>query len=190
MYNCNARWYDPELMRFISRDPVRGNVFESMTLHRYLYCVNDPVNRFDPDGKWGLFAARLVVGGLISGISNAMSAEDGERGYAFAAGFAIGAISAISGDAVISAILSVVGANFNASLMSQFSYDSENQKFGRMLGTNMGLMAGILPLVKGSGWTGLVATGTASISGNFLGDIIGGIIEGGEKIINKWQDNY
>ena len=49
-YYCNARYYDPVLMRFTSYDPVMGKFEEPMTLHKYLYCTNDPVNWIDPSG--------------------------------------------------------------------------------------------------------------------------------------------
>jgi RHS repeat-associated protein len=49
-YYCNARQYDPVLARFTSRDPLQGNFKEPMTLHRYLYALNDPINRTDPSG--------------------------------------------------------------------------------------------------------------------------------------------
>jgi hypothetical protein len=42
--------YDTGIGRFTSRDPVRGNSEEPLTLHRYLYCQNEPVNGTDPTG--------------------------------------------------------------------------------------------------------------------------------------------
>ena len=65
-YHLRARMYDPAMMRFTGRDPVRGGPNEPLTLHRYLYCVNDPPNRVDPSGK--LSAANLVSG-VITGYS-------------------------------------------------------------------------------------------------------------------------
>lgn len=49
-YYLRARQYDPYIGRFTSRDPVFGKFQEPMTLHAYLYCINDPVNRWDPRG--------------------------------------------------------------------------------------------------------------------------------------------
>ena len=49
-YYCNARWYDPTISRFSARDPVKGEFQEPMTVHAYLYCGSDPVNRIDPLG--------------------------------------------------------------------------------------------------------------------------------------------
>jgi RHS repeat-associated protein len=50
-YYLRARQYDPQMMRFTSRDPMRGKYQEPMSLHRYLYCQNDGVNHIDPSGK-------------------------------------------------------------------------------------------------------------------------------------------
>jgi len=63
-YYCQARWYDPILFRFTSRDPVTGNYQEPMTLHAYLYCLNNPVNRTDPQGRFS-----FSIGGFLSAVS-------------------------------------------------------------------------------------------------------------------------
>ncbi|MBN1406772.1 MAG: RHS repeat-associated core domain-containing protein, partial [Calditrichaceae bacterium] len=52
MYYLRARMYSPYLGRFASHDPVMGKFEEPMTLHKYLYCGNDPVNGMDPTGLW------------------------------------------------------------------------------------------------------------------------------------------
>ncbi len=57
-YHLRARQYDPTMMRFTSRDPVRGFRENPLTLHKYLYCLNEPINKIDPSGKFfsGLWA--------------------------------------------------------------------------------------------------------------------------------------
>jgi len=50
-YCLRARMYDPALMRFTSRDPVRGKFKNPLALHVYLYCLNDPINATDPSGE-------------------------------------------------------------------------------------------------------------------------------------------
>jgi RHS repeat-associated protein len=57
-YYLRARQYDPQIMRFTSYDPVFGEPFCPLTLHKYLYCLNNPINRFDPSGE--LSAAALT----------------------------------------------------------------------------------------------------------------------------------
>ena len=48
----NARFYSPQLGCFLSEDTVEGNEEELMTLNRYAYCKQDPVNYTDPSGHW------------------------------------------------------------------------------------------------------------------------------------------
>ena len=65
MYYCNARWYDPDLYRFTGRDPILGSFREPMTLHAYLYCLNDPVNYIDPTGEIAL----NILSGALEGVA-------------------------------------------------------------------------------------------------------------------------
>ena len=67
-FYCNARQYEILLGRFTSRDPVRGSFNEPMTLHAYLYCLNDPVNSTDPTGEIPLALAFSmgIRGGLTA----------------------------------------------------------------------------------------------------------------------------
>ena len=44
LHYSNARWYDPELGRFITEDPIKDG------LNWYAYCGNNPVNYVDPTG--------------------------------------------------------------------------------------------------------------------------------------------
>ena len=62
-YYLRARQYDPAMMRFTSRDPVRGKSSKPLSLHKYLYCLNEPVNRIDVNGKF----ANQIAGCLIAG---------------------------------------------------------------------------------------------------------------------------
>jgi RHS repeat-associated protein len=66
-YYLRARMYDPRLGRFTSRDPVMGKFQEPLTLHAYLYCVNDPTNRIDPEGRLSalILADAILNGGVI-----------------------------------------------------------------------------------------------------------------------------
>ena len=51
-YYMRARQYDPSIGRFTTRDPVTGNFKDPMSLHPYLYCMNDPINHLDPTGEF------------------------------------------------------------------------------------------------------------------------------------------
>ncbi len=49
-----ARMYDPGMGRFMGRDPLLGMIGSPLTLNRYSYIENDPVNATDPSGlsRW------------------------------------------------------------------------------------------------------------------------------------------
>ena len=68
-YYLRARQYDPYIYRFTSRDPVLGEFKEPLTLHKYLYCANDPVNHVDPSGKSAYVS---FVSGVIGSASSIM----------------------------------------------------------------------------------------------------------------------
>ena len=45
-----ARYYEPSVGRFITRDTYTGESDEPLSLHLYTYCENDGVNMVDPSG--------------------------------------------------------------------------------------------------------------------------------------------
>ena len=50
LYYYNARYYDPEIGRFIQPDTIIPYVFDSQSFNRYAYCRNNPVMCVDPSG--------------------------------------------------------------------------------------------------------------------------------------------
>ena len=50
---AKARFYDPEIGRFLSHDPAEGNLNTPPSLHRYLYAFQNPTVFVDPTGKEG-----------------------------------------------------------------------------------------------------------------------------------------
>ena len=58
LYYYNARWYDPEIGRFISQDSVS----DPANPNEFAYCGNNPVNNVDPSGHIGL----NITGGLMN----------------------------------------------------------------------------------------------------------------------------
>jgi RHS repeat-associated protein len=52
LYYLRARYMNAGTGRFWTRDPLDGAQEEPLSLHRYLYAWDDPVNRTDPSGKW------------------------------------------------------------------------------------------------------------------------------------------
>jgi RHS repeat-associated protein len=55
LYYLKARYYDPKIYRFISRDPIEkapelADLQNPLSLNPYLYCEDDPVNHTDSGG--------------------------------------------------------------------------------------------------------------------------------------------
>jgi RHS repeat-associated protein len=57
LYLYRARYYDPRVGRFISRDPIG---FEGGDVNRYVYVFNNPLNYSDPTGFKGQLCKRQV----------------------------------------------------------------------------------------------------------------------------------
>jgi RHS repeat-associated protein len=44
------RVYDPELGRFLSKDPLPGVLIDNLSQNEYIYAKNDPIHQYDPSG--------------------------------------------------------------------------------------------------------------------------------------------
>ena len=69
--------YDPHLGQFTSRDPVAGKFKEPLTLHKYLYCINDPINSVDPAGEWAISRGLGISVSLGTALPNVFNAQFG-----------------------------------------------------------------------------------------------------------------
>ncbi|WP_247681890.1 RHS repeat-associated core domain-containing protein [Paenibacillus sp. Marseille-P2973] len=50
LYYMRARYYDPQLKRFLNRDVILGDLADGQTLNRFAYVNGDPVGYVDPLG--------------------------------------------------------------------------------------------------------------------------------------------
>lgn len=50
LYYLRARWYDPSVGRFLTKDPNLGSSIRPLTLNRFLYTLNNPIRFVDPTG--------------------------------------------------------------------------------------------------------------------------------------------
>ena len=68
LQKVGVRWYDPATGRFLQKDPWLGSLALPLTLNRYGYCVNEPVQMVDPTGElWGLIILAAVAVVFLSG---------------------------------------------------------------------------------------------------------------------------
>ena len=66
----NSRYYNPEWGRFINGDGYGGQVGELLSHNVYAYCLNNPINLYDPNGNSPLFAIINKIVGTIKEIAN------------------------------------------------------------------------------------------------------------------------
>ena len=57
-----ARYYQPSVGRFITRDTYTGEDDEPLSLHLYTYCANDGVNAWDPRGNKTVVGEKPMAG--------------------------------------------------------------------------------------------------------------------------------
>ncbi len=131
LYYYGARYYDPQLGRFISPDSIVQAPFDPQTLNRYSYCRNNPVYFVDPNGHdFGLSAIIIgaAIGALMAGIQSdwdvqamAMGAAAGAiTGACFAgANWAISQLNTLAFEAVMGATNVVYGVPITVSAMTQ-----------------------------------------------------------------------
>ena len=55
-----ARYYNPLIGRWISKDNSPGEIDEPQSLNRFIYCQNNPLKFIDPDGKRIQFASNTT----------------------------------------------------------------------------------------------------------------------------------
>lgn len=66
--DMHARYYSPYLARFLSVDPVGGEVGSSQSWNRYSYVLNNPLNMVDPTGEAGKEIADAISNAVVDAV--------------------------------------------------------------------------------------------------------------------------
>ena len=98
LYYLNARYYDPEVGRFISQDSIKYLAPETLNgINLFAYCLNNPVMETDPDGTfWFTFLTTVIgaiVGAVVGAIDYAVNADGEFDGNEFCKNVVAGAAS-------------------------------------------------------------------------------------------------
>jgi RHS repeat-associated protein len=73
LYYMRARYYAPELMRFVQKDPAyAGELGRPQSLNRYAYVEGNPIELTDPTGEWGIVG--IAIGAAVGAVANATKA--------------------------------------------------------------------------------------------------------------------
>jgi RHS repeat-associated protein len=180
------RDYDPDTGRWTAKDPI---LFAGGDTNLYGYNINDPVNRIDPEGAFGVFGA--VVGGIsgaIGGFTSGLISGNGSFVAAIAGG-AVGGIvgvtvgslnifgSSAAGQAIGSIVGGIVGGGFGGATShtvdncAEFSWGAVGR--GALTGGAAATIAApgvALSYIGTSGST--TATALMGASGSLMGDAV------------------
>jgi RHS repeat-associated protein len=81
LYFLRARYYDQTSGRLLSKDTFPGFAAQPMTLHRYTYAGNNPVNFVDPSGNFfiggivGFVVGSYHTSSFLGGVNGAIAGE-------------------------------------------------------------------------------------------------------------------
>ena len=69
-YYLQSRYYDPAICRFINADEYSDTDDGLLGFNMFAYCMNNPMNRTDPDGTWSLPNwAKVAIGVAVIAVS-------------------------------------------------------------------------------------------------------------------------
>jgi RHS repeat-associated protein len=126
LYFYGARYYDPEIGRFITADTIVQTPYDPQSLNRYAYCRNNPINYVDPTGHfWGAIFAFLgfiakaaAVVSIVSAVAGGINLATGNQ----SAASVCFQVSQISGYVSIAAsVASFIGNSMRAAAASRLT---------------------------------------------------------------------
>ena len=179
LYYLNARYYSPELRRFISPDDTSYLDPENANgLNLYAYCYNDPVYYADPSGHFVITAAMIwsaiklgvLIGAGIAAVSTV--SKDLENGNLF------------DGDVTLRSYLgNILGGGIAGAGVGLCSILG--------VGLGMSLSAGTVLMVGGTAISGGVAF-TIGVSGAFISGGLGYALQAGisDQVNFQWSDMF
>ena len=158
LYFLQTRYYDPEVVRFISRDSIEYADPETICgLNLYAYCGNNPVMNVDPMGNawWDWLAGALAIVGIALVV------------------------------AAVTVVTCGVGTALAGTMAGAIVYGAAQ---GVLVGAAIGVVSGGIIGGAVSGWTAegiLVGMGIGLGAGAIIGGVIGGFVGAGSFTANS-----
>ena len=170
LYYLNARYYDPEIGRFISQDDISYLDPETLNgLNLFVYCLNNPVMDTDPDGtwSWARFGKALAIIAVAA--------------IAIAVTVATCGAGSVVGGVIIAGTIGAAGNLFSQAVIEDKSFSEVNWGQVALNGISSAISA-----IPGVGYLGgigvsfVAGLGSALIDGEDFGNaIIGGLKSAG-----------
>jgi RHS repeat-associated protein len=76
LYYYNARYYDATIGRFISADIFVQNAFNSQTLNRYSYVLNNPIRYIDPTGNLSWEDIKNGIDDVVTSVTDGLQVAE------------------------------------------------------------------------------------------------------------------
>ena len=151
LYYCNTRYYSPEIGRWISIDDVDYLDPESISgLNLYCYCMNDPINKYDPSGHFAIsllvgLAVSFVIGSVASAISQYVQYGDVNWLQAGVDGlFAVASTAlAYTGIGLIGSIAAGAGMGLAQYTLDSAVFHDDFSWSGALIATGLGALGGL-----------------------------------------------
>lgn len=186
LYYYGARYYAPWLGRWISADPSGA----SDGLNLFTFVGNNPVSKFDEDGRWGWLAALgTAVGATVTGAVGGLMGRYSGWGVGTGGGIVSGSVAGVTGAVVgglimgsgagaiglmalaavgTSVVSSYVGGYVGQKTMQQSSTPRTQAITGTLTSSLTGVIigAGITGLTQGTLMSGNVLIGAVTGAGS------------------------
>ena len=191
IYFYRNRYYDPRIGRFITTDKFPFNKSRPLSLNKYIYCENNPVNYTDPNGEtpWLLiYLGNAIKRGVVSGLQ----AGAGTATVSFITGIARGSapieIAKTSGIGFIRGFTSgfIGGTLSGLGVPTPAARTFAGTATGFIYGNPAGGLAGGLA----SGLSGLASPFMASTVGSTVGEIFSPVDVGRGSEISILSDAF
>ncbi len=195
LYFYHARYYDPQLGRFIQADPVVPSPGDPQALNRYSYVRNNPLKYTDPSGHgWFQQFWRTIVGVAAAAVSimapplaPAMWAVN--IGISAATAIQTGNVAGFAGGIIGGAIFGAIGQGFGLGMATSMGQSAYTFLGGAIAGAAEFGAAGF-----GSGFGAALASGAgfrdsfrAGGAGAAAGAVMGAAIQG--SYMAGWQNS-